>query len=266
MYSLFAQYYDRLIANVDYGARADYFCAMIRKHSSVQNGLLLDLCCGTGNLAFPLADRGWDVIGVDGSEEMLSLASQKLMEYTGERRPMFLCQQMQELDLYGTVDICICALDSINHVTDIREIERVFQRLSLFIESGGLFIFDANTLYKHSKVLDGSTFVYDEDDVYCVWQNSPCVENTVDISLDFFEPIGDNKYRRYNESFSERAYTTEEFLQAGKKAGFELISVYHADSFSPPRPDSERLVYVMENMTEHRPYIANDITGGTNLG
>lgn len=253
MYATFARFYDRLNTEVDYERRADYFCNLIRRHYSGEGRLLADLGCGTGSLCFPLAERGWDVIGIDGSGEMLSCAMQKLCAFEGSPRPLFLQQEMEQLDLFGTVDVCLCTLDSLNHITDAKRLERVFRRLSLFVETGGLFIFDANTLYKHQQILDRSTFVFDDDEVYCVWQNALSDGCTVDITLDFFERTKGNTYIRSSECFSERAYSTEQLQAMGKTAGFELIAVYTADSFSGPREDAQRLVYVMENMTRHQP-------------
>lgn len=253
MYSTFARFYDRLNTEVDYEQRAEYFCKLIRRHYGGEGRLLLDLGCGTGNLSFPLAERGWDVIGVDGSGEMLNFAMQKLCSFEGSPRPLFLQQEMQQLDLFGTVDVCLCTLDSLNHITDEKQLAEVFSRLSLFVETGGLFIFDANTLYKHQQVLDRSTFVFDDEEVFCVWQNAMSDSCTVDITLDFFERTGKNAYIRSSECFSERAYSTGELQALGKAAGFELIAVYTADSFCEPREDAQRLVYVMENMTRHQP-------------
>lgn len=253
MYGTFARFYDRLNTEVDYEQRADYFCKLIDRHYGGKGRLLVDLGCGTGSLSFPLAERGWDVIGVDASGEMLSFAMQKLAAFEGEPRPLFLCQQMERLDLFGTVDIALCALDSINHITDPAKLAEVFRRLALFVETGGLLIFDANTIYKHQQVLDRSTFVFDEGDVYCVWQNAMNDSRTVEITLDFFERTREDTYTRSTESFCERAYTSEEMQRFGEAAGFQLLAVYAADSFAEPKWDTQRLVYVMENMTEHRP-------------
>lgn len=253
MYGTFARFYDRLNTEVDYEQRADYFCRLIGRHYGGEGRLLLDLGCGTGSLSFPLAERGWDVIGIDASGEMLSFAMQKLAAFEGEPRPLFLRQRMERLDLFGTVDIALCALDSINHITDPGQLAQAFRRLALFVETGGLFVFDANTIYKHQQVLDRSTFVFDEGDVYCVWQNAMCDSRTVEITLDFFEQTGEGSYRRSTECFCERAYSSEELRQFGEAAGFQLLAVYAADSFAEPKGDTQRLVYVMENMTEHQP-------------
>lgn len=254
MYAKFAQYYDQLTENINYAKRADYFCEIIRRHYRGGERLLLDLACGTGTLSFQLAQRGWDVIGVDASEEMLVCAMQKLAAYDGESRPLFLCQEMTDLDLFGTVGVCVCALDSINHIIGITALQSVFGRLSLFIETGGILVFDANTPYKHQRVLKDRSFVYETDQVYCVWQNSLGHDdlNTVCMDLDFFEKNANGLYRRYSESFSECAYTENQLASAGEKAGFKLLAVYTADTFSPAQDDAQRLVYVMQNNTVHQ--------------
>lgn len=248
MYERFARWYDRLTGNVDYAARADYFEELISRHRTGGGKLLLDLACGTGTLSLLLAQRGWDVIGVDGSGDMLAQAQAKAAMC--EARPLFLCQEMEDLDLYGTVDVCLCTLDSLNHVLTTDGLRRIFARLRLFVETDGLFIFDVNTPYKHRQVLGNSAFLYDEGDVFCAWQNELAEENIVDIRLDFFEKEGDNRYRRRTETFSERAYTEEELCRAAE--GFTLEAVYGADTFLPPGEKEERLVYVMRNKTEHR--------------
>ena len=129
--------------NVSYQKRADYFLQLIEKFGS-SGPIVLDLACGTGSLSMELAQRGCDVIGVDASEDMLSVAQEKAMEHP-EWDILYLCQSMTELDLFGTVDTTICALDSINHLTDPRQVQQTFQKVSLFTAPGGLFLFDANT-------------------------------------------------------------------------------------------------------------------------
>ena len=168
MYSYFAGVYDELTGNISYKERAAYFHAIIEKYRT-KGPILLDLACGTGSLSVELSRLGYDVIGVDNSPEMLSVAQQKRCE-SGEDI-LFLCQDMTALDLYGTIDATVCALDSINHVTDPKAVRKIFQNVSLFTIPGGLFIFDVNTPYKHRSVLGNNTFVYDCSDVYCVWRS-----------------------------------------------------------------------------------------------
>ena len=164
MYNNFALYYDSLTSNISYKKRAEYFNQLIIKHMGNAN-LLLDLACGTGELSTEFNRLGYDVTGVDISEEMLSIALDK--QYDNKTDILYLCQDMTKLDLYGTMDVAVCALDSLNHITENEKIQTIFDRLSLFITNDGLLIFDVNTLYKHEKILGNNTFVYDMENVYC---------------------------------------------------------------------------------------------------
>lgn len=240
-YSSFALYYDVLTENVNYAQRADYFCGLL-EHLNHPAGLTLDLACGTGSLTLELKKRGLDIYGVDSSAAMLSVAQQKACEQ--ELEVLFLRQQMQRLDLFGTVDTVICALDSINHLTAEKDILATFRRVSLFLNPGGYFIFDMNTLYKHRHILSNEVFVYDTEEVYCVWQNH-YEEKTerVGIQLDFFGREG-AVYHRSSEHFYERAYSVECIEELLQKAGLALYACYDELTFSAPRPDSERLVLV----------------------
>ena len=183
-YGDFAYYYDLLTGNVDYESRCDYISSLLAENG-VGKGILLDLACGTGTMSLLLSEKGYDVIGVDASEEMLSQAQEKKMEKGSD--VIFLCQKMEELDLFGTVNAAVSTLDSLNHVTDKETVREIFRRVSLFMEDKGIFLFDVNTPYKHRKVLGDNTFVYDMDDVYCVWQNSTDEELLTQVSLDIFE-------------------------------------------------------------------------------
>lgn len=242
-YSAFAAVYDRLTENISYKKRAEYFDSLVNMYGG-KRGILLDLACGTGSLSEELARMGYDVIGVDLSEEMLNIAIEKKLK---SGLPIqYLCQNMTELDMFGTVDVTVCALDSLNHLGSLGEIRRVFERVFLFSEPKGLFLFDMNTVYKHSVILAGSTFVYDLDDVYCVWQNfgdRACEDNRVDITLDIFERSGDGSYDRRIDELSEIAFDREIIEEELKAAGFEVIGVFDGDSVLPPRQDSERLTY-----------------------
>ena len=205
---------------------------------------MLDVCCGTGSLSLELAKGGCDVIAVDASEDMLNIASNKAKDMGVNL--LCLCQSAQELDLYGTVQGAVCTLDSINHIIDEDELQESFNKVSLFLEKDCLFIFDVNTEYKHKCVLADNNFVIDDDEVYCVWQNS-FDEPYTDISLDFFYKEGD-KYIRSNEEFSERFYTDEELINFGKKAGLNTEAVFADLSREKPADDCERKIFVMRKM------------------
>lgn len=242
-YAVFAQYYDTLTANVGYAQRAEYFLSLFKKLGHTP-GLTLDLACGTGSLTLELFRRGLDIYGVDSSVEMLSEARTKCAQAGADI--LFLCQKMQSLDLYGTVDTVICSLDSLNHLAGQQELGQVFQKVAFFMDPGGYFVFDMNTLYKHEKVLGNHTFVYDTAPVYCVWQNR-CAPGSgrVDIQLDFFEREG-KLYRRSREHFSEFACPPEDVFTLLKQAGFTNLRAYHEMTFDPPRPDSQRLVFAAQ--------------------
>ncbi len=237
-YQAFAEVYDRLTENVDYESIAVFIERIINQRKP-DCPLVLDLACGTGSLCVELSRRGFDMIAVDESADMLSAAREK-MPNSGI---LFLCQPMEELDLFGTIGAAVCTLDSVNHVTDEITLCDVFRRVSLFLEQDGVFIFDANTVYKHTQILGDNTFVYDLDDIYCVWQNS--TEGLItEISLDFFIDDGDGCYYRTEESFCERAYPDELLTDMLDKAGMYISEKY--DDYCDKMPDAEtqRVVYV----------------------
>ncbi len=243
-YSAFAHYYDMLMGDVDYAARADYFMSLFSRHDSKHKHMtLLDLACGSGSLSLELAHRGVDIIGVDCSDDMLSAARDKA-DKAGV--PLLLiCQDMRRLDLYGTVDGAVCSLDGINHICRTSELVQIFERLYLFIEPGGLFIFDANTVYKHLFVLGNNSFVYEMKDVFCVWRNSLNKHLAkVDMILDFFIREKDGRYIRLTDSLSERAYSVRTLKRLLSSAGFDTLAVYDDLSYEQPKEDSNRVVFV----------------------
>ncbi len=242
-YSSFANFYDRLMTDCDYAARADYLLGLFCKFDKKPE-IMLDLCCGTGSLSVELAARGCEVIAVDASPEMLNVANKKAKELGVEL--LCICQQANELDLFGTVQGAVCTLDSINHIIDEDELQEAFNKVSLFLEKGCLFIFDVNSLYKHKQVLADNTFVIDEDNVYCVWQNSFDYPYT-DISLDFFSK-SDDAYIRSSEEFSERYYSQEELLDMAETAGFIVEGIYSDMTIDDVGDDTQRIIYVMRKI------------------
>lgn len=246
-YNYFADYYDSLTKNVDYPKWAEYYCKIIERYGA-KPGITLDLACGTGSLTIELAKCGLDVYGIDSSPEMLTKAQEKMFDEG--MSILFLMQKMQTLNLYGTINTCICALDSINHLPRAKDVQAAFDKVAFFMEKDGLFIFDVNTVYKHKNILANNTFVYDTDNVYCVWQNFLDEDGvTVDIVLDFFEKI-DGSYYRSSESFKERAYTDEEITQMLEKSGFTVLDRFAELSFDAPTDTTERVFYAAKHILD----------------
>jgi hypothetical protein len=151
---------------------------------------------------------------------------------------------MREIDMFGTIDVTICALDSINHLPSFDDVKKTFSKVSLFAEPDGLFIFDINTIHKHLNILADNTFTYETDDVFLVWENKLNKSNyDININLEFFERDGD-KYYRSTENFIEKAYETSDIDNALIEAGFEILAHYDDDSFNPPNDNSQRIVIV----------------------
>jgi len=241
-YSTFARYYDQLTANIDYKKRGEYFHSIIQKFKTTKDNILLDLACGTGSISEVMAGLGYDVIGVDNSDEMLGMAIEK--KFDSGLNIQYLCQDMRKLDMFGTIDITICALDSINHLASLNDVRKVFENVAFFSELGGLFIFDVNTLYKHRKVLADNTFTYETDDVYCVWENTLNREtDEVKMNLEFFEREENGLWSRSSDSFSEKAYSEKDIEELLSQSGFELLGKYGDDTFDQPVEDCQRIVY-----------------------
>lgn len=242
-YSVFARYYDELTANIDYKKRGEYFHEIIKKFKTTNENILLDLACGTGSISEVMAGLGYDVIGVDNSDEMLGIAIEK--KFDSGSNIQYLCQDMRKLDMFGTVDVTICALDSINHLSSIEDVKKVFEGVAFFSELGGLFIFDVNTLHKHRNILANNTFTYEAEGIYCVWENSLDPEtDEVRMNLEFFEELENGLYQRSSDSFSEKAYSEEQLENLLKMAGFQVLAKYGDDTFDPPDENTQRIVYV----------------------
>jgi len=245
-YESLAAFYDRLQdAGTDYDAIGAYYHKKLLQNGA-GSGILLDLACGTGVLSRYFAEKGYDVIGADISAEMLSEAMKQ-----PQPNIQYLRQDMTKLDLFGTIDACICTLDAFNHLPDQAALKQAFSRISLFMNPGGAFVFDINTLYKHEIVLAGNTFVYDLDDIYCVWTNSYCEEGKVEMTLDIFGLEAEsNLWKRHKESVFERTYPLSEIAQMLKEVGFGEIKNYDWLSDSPANETSEKAVFTAVKLEE----------------
>ena len=247
-YRALAECYDRLM-DTDYDERAAYLLSLFQKHG-VPPRTLLDLACGSGSLTAALCERGLEMVGVDLSQDMLALAAEKCPD------SLLLCQDMRELDLYDVVDGAVCTLDSLNHLLKTADLSAVFARLRLFIAPQGLLIFDVNTPYKHRHTLGNNTFVLEDDEVLCVWQNAVNEKAcTVDMALDFFWECDDGRYERTSDTVRERAYTLKTWYKLLEDAGFTPLAVYEDLTEDAPQEDCDRWVIVAQNTRPAEEYV-----------
>lgn len=243
-YQTFAYLYDELTQNVEYEKRCDYILSFFEKNG-IKSGTVLDLACGTGSMSIPFMKKGYNIIGLDYSEEMLEIASNRLSE-VGDNFSL-LKAKMQEFELSEKADACICCLDSINHLNNIDDVQATFKNVYDSLNDNGLFAFDVNTVYKHNEILADNTFVFDENDYYLVWDNEAVDDRTVRILLDMFLFNGEN-YDRFSEEFEETAYSVEELSAWLKNSGFVDIKIYDELSYDEPKNDSERLYFVCKKV------------------
>lgn len=241
-YQYLANYYDRFTDDVGYTAWADYFTQAFAR-ANLQPELVLDLACGTGSLTFELAARGYEMIGVDASPDMLMQAMNRSLDCAV--RPIFLCQRMENLDLYGTIQACLCCLDSINYVTDPKILRRAFEKVSLFLEADGIFIFDVNSLHKFER-MHGQSYVREDGDVFCVWQvDFDGTHCTYDFDIFTVDEQTDGKHWfRDQESHQERYYSVEFLQKLLEEAGFDRIELCGTLSFEAPAADDDRVFFI----------------------
>ena len=252
-YRALGAFYDRLMPQTDYEARADYLLALFARFGACPHSVL-DLACGTGEMTKILAKRGFDMTGVDASADMLMEARDKASGFTPEA--LLLQQDMRALDLRDTVDGAICLQDSLSHLLKTAEIEAVFARLRLFVAPGGLVLFDVNTPYKHREILGNNDFILEADGLVCNWQNLYSEKTgIVDMQLDFFEEQPDGRYARSTDRVRERAYALKTWKKMLENSGFALCAVYADGTFDAPNDTCERWMLVAKNL---RP--ANDYT------
>ncbi len=246
MYNDFAQVYDKL-QDADYNRFVDFY-EEIFKRLGKKPELVLDLACGTGNITIPMAERGYDMIGLDMSVEMLNIARDKAYEKGSE--VLFLCQDMCEMELFGTVDAIVCALDGVNYITDYDDLKELFRLVKNYLNPGGVFIFDINSVRKLKEILGGNTFVNDEQGIFYVWQSEFCDKtNVCDFDLTFFCEDGDGAYIRFDEFQQERAYTIAEITDAVKLAGLDVTGIYKPFEFATADDCDERIFFVVSQKT-----------------
>ena len=238
-YHALAVSYDRLTNDVDYEATVAFYNEILERED-IKPRTAVDLACGTGSVTSILARQGLDVIGVDLSEEMLTVAMEKVMDM--ERPPRFVCQPLQKLKLPRGVDLAVCALDSLDYITDPGDCAEAIRRVYKVLNPGGIFIFDVNTPEK-LRAMDGQVFLDEDDDVYCVWRGEFDEESNIcSYGMDLFQRRG-NLWERSFEEHREYAYSQAQLTDYLKSAGFTHIEVYADRKFAVPGEGEQRIYF-----------------------
>ena len=243
-YTSFAEVYDQFMDNVPYREWADFLQEILQKEG-INDGLVLDLGCGTGSMTEELAGRGYDIIGVDNSEDMLEIAMEKRQESGHDI--LYLLQDMQEFELYGTVRAVVSVCDSVNYVTEKEELEQVFRLVNNYLDPGGIFVFDFNTEYKYREVLGDRTIAENREDSSFIWDNYYYEEehmNEYELTLFIQETDQKELYHKYQETHFQRAYTLEEIRELLEKSGLRFVAAYEDYTKKAPGKGSERICVV----------------------
>ena len=244
-YNAIAGVYDKLNADIDYVTWADFFEKCFDKFLTGRPEIILDLACGTGTMTRELSKRGYDMIGVDGSADMLSEAYS-----AGGEGILYLLQDMRSFELYGTVGAVVSCLDSINYLLSEGDLKKTFDLTHNYLDPDGLFIFDVNSPYKFENIYGNNAYVLEgeHDDgslIYCGWQNDYDKESGIcDFYLSVFEEGEDGAYYRADEHQRERCYSLETLKGLLSECGFEYLGAYRDFDFSEPTEDTERFYIV----------------------
>ncbi|HAB94882.1 MAG TPA: SAM-dependent methyltransferase [Lachnospiraceae bacterium] len=275
-YRSFASVYDEFMDGTDYAETADRIQDLITRFGlskptqkrtgaseardvllAAEKNLVVDLACGTGKLTEILADRGYDVMGIDLSEEMLQIALERRDRM--RHRTLYLCQDMREFELYGTAGTFISTGDSVNYLLTDRDMETFFKRVNTFLFPRGIFIFDFKTLYLYKEVIGDRTIAEDRDDCSFIWDNWFDEEtniNEYDLSLfikEDREDPDDNRFRKYQEIHRQRGYTLEEMKAFAERAGLEWITEADSETMGPVTEKSERILCVVREKDKKLP-------------
>lgn len=241
-YTGFAEVYDLFMDNIPYEDWCAYVTGLLEEYG-IRDGLVLDLGCGTGSLTELLAERGYDMIGVDSSEDMLQIAMEKREE--SGKDILYLRQDMREFELYGTVGAVISICDCMNYILEYEDLVRVFRLVNNYLDPAGIFIFDLNTVYKYESILGDSTIAEDREDSSFIWENYYDRESGInEYGLSLFIRQDGDIYRKYRENHYQRAYSLEEVKKAMTEAGLEFMASYDAFTREPVKDNSER-IYVI---------------------
>lgn len=238
-YNDFAYYYDELTGDIDY----DSWCGFIikaLKDNNIKYNDVLEMACGTGNMSFRMAERGYNVTAFDLSSDMLSIASGKALDRGVNIN--FLCQDMRDIKIKDKYGIILCMCDSINYLDGSDDLMRLFKWVNCHLKDGGIFIFDINSSYKLRQIIGNNIFTYDNDNIVYIWDNSLYTDK-VEFSLTFFIKQG-RLYKRFDESHVERIYETDHVIECLEGSGLNDIQCYDGYTFCAVHDRSERISFI----------------------
>ena len=241
-YENFARVYDELMDDVPYEEWADFIIKELKKYD-IKDGLMLELGCGTGKMMELMANAGFDMIGVDSSMDMLQIAREKSAD--ADNSMLYLWQDMREFELYGTVRSIISICDSVNYITDEKELVQVFRLVNNYLDPEGIFLFDFNTEYKYRNVIGDSVIAEDRDDVSFIWYNTYDEEAHLnDIDFSVFVHEKEDMYRKFREEHIQRGYTFVEMKELLEAGGLIFVDAFDGYTNGPVRAESERIVMI----------------------
>lgn len=224
-YSSLSYVYDSLNSDFDYEGYAKYLDKEIRENEKTRSSLVLDLACGTGKITFALRELGYDMTGVDLSEDMLSEA-RKICYEKDINDILWLCQDMREFELYGTVDACVCCLDSLNYLTRYEDLKKCFSLVHNYLIPDGVFVFDMNTPYKFERVYGDNAYILEDGSSLCAWQNEYNKKTGIcKFYLSIFTENENGTYERFDEIQREKCYSIKRVKKALLDCGFEIIKI-----------------------------------------
>lgn len=243
-YTGFAEVYDTFMDNVPYEEWSRWYVRILNQFG-INDGLVLDLGCGTGSMTELLAAAGYDMIGLDNSEEMLNLAMKK-RDRSGSDI-LYLLQDMTEFELYGTVRAIVSACDSVNYILEVEELREVFHLANNYLDPEGIFVFDFNTRYKYEEILGEQTIAENRDDCSFIWENYYDPEDEInEYDLTLFVREEDDRYRRFTETHYQRAYDLDLIKQLADEAGMVFAGAYDAYTMDEPNAQSERICVIFK--------------------
>lgn len=241
VYSGFAEVYDMFMDNVPYEEWSKYVLSLLEEQG-IKDGLVLDLGCGTGSFTELMASYGFDMIGIDNSDEMLNIAIKKREESGYDI--LYLNQDMREFELYGTVRAVVSICDSINYITEDEDLIDVFKLVNNYLDIDGVFIFDLNTIVKYENIGD-SVIAENREEGSFIWENTYYDEeqiNEYDLTLYIKDENG--KYDRYYENHLQRAYSLDRIKELLEISGLKFVASYDAFTKNPVNDESERIYII----------------------